>query len=439
MVRFAHDLFYFADLQAAVSCKVFLEQDECVLAILDDCADMMTADETRQWEGMITALGEGKNEVRLRPIYATPPNTTPPALCAGELLGDRTSRPHASLACEGPRVFHQGLYIEKVDREARPFAQVEDGRRISFAPQPSSLPEEYAPDMAVVTAPGRHQLWVAIRSGVEEGGVYVRDLDSTATAHIALRDAGQVEVSDDGARAVIASKSALHLVDPATKMITRSATLAGDVNGMALSKDAERVYVSWQEGGIVGRSAIEVRSARTLEAIGQPLRLPDVEVTLLLALPTTTTGPELFIAQKGLSRFLGRTFTRDLTPVMEAGVPFMPYNGVLLPGPTPKIAVVSRFRNAYTEIDVRTVAADPLTAVPFARDLNGIAYDPSTDRIYWSSRDPLVLGWIDRRERRASQDFAPVNRFFGKLAFDSNTRTILALATKEGFVVPVTP
>ncbi|MBI2374309.1 MAG: hypothetical protein HYV07_09980 [Deltaproteobacteria bacterium] len=342
--RIAHAPFYFADLESGASCTVFLEQDECVVAIFDDCTDP-----TRHFEGRVTSEGG----VWLAPEYTQPPTSTPPSRCEG-VVGERAgARPFVNLACRGT-ARHRGLFLEKVDPSATPVATIVDtvelpgpaielvggGRALVAAGSASGL---YGPNGSIVVA---FDPPLVAREG-RDGSIAV----ATATEILLIRDGA----------------------------IARRASLDAAALALDFSAAGDRLYVA-----VAGGNASTLRSLSTsdLAPIASPVELPG-RAEGVVAFPAASPAVLAVMFSKGGGAFSdpSELWTIDASArvVERVLLDFRVARPVAIS--ERRVGLVAYGRNAYVEVDVvdGTISMGP---VPYFGQARSLAVDASGARAW---------------------------------------------------------
>jgi hypothetical protein len=408
VLRFAHDWFHFADLKQGHSCKTFLEQDECMLAIFRDCS-VRSPDQLRQWQGVLSS----ERRVELEPV-SNSATLTSPGTCRGT-LEDEGSTPRLFLSCPGAQPPHPGIHLEAVDRDALPFG--EQGPKLEVAELEAGVSARFR-DLAVVENGGRREIWALIfgQGALSPNGVHIFDAQSyRALAQLPIERASKIAYSPTAGEVIIAGESSLSVVEVSSRQVrSRSFGQERSVEDVALSLDNQSILIA-SAGAAASESFLESYDRPTLEPIALPTRFA-FEIRAVVP-SLSVAGGATFIAFASspvenesvalvLDRDLGRLESFDIgTPVADAEANLRDQVIGFVAG------------NLFRELDPDDFG-QPLStpsAVPYFEALRAMTYDLDRDRVYVAGSyiteetegqiglQPGRATFIDLGTRRAAQ------------------------------------
>lgn len=425
---------FLADLDEGRSCEIFLEQDECVLAIFRDCS--YDASGTRQWVGEATP-GTNGIDVVLKPTFAKAPGRTPPRQCTGNLAAADSPRAGTKLTCDGGSV--EGLYIERKDFSVMRFGERMPDEMLVLG---SFGTVDALPDMVPVTVSGATEIWQAVNwsGGPAGGGVY--RVKGTATAPT-------VELVDavSRARSIAASPEGLVVAASGDEMIEEMDLQVYDANmadsrrakvGTATTADTIVAIAGASDNRFLVAGKLRVgtdhevklyafdRATMRLRYTGRrfPAERAHIIQSVVWSKPATAQGAAFMVAMTldgsddGLGLVVG--LDDDLQPLWrtQPGRKFDVRSMKALPGQG-RVALIlaggerdydgADQSNHYYEIDPATGTVDPVVALPFA-DTEELAYDPLSNRVYIAQRYGVV-GYVERTGTvRAAQGYFKLDR-----------------------------
>ncbi len=432
-----NDWFHFADVIGGNSCLIYLEQDECVLGILDDCTDRAVS---RQWYGR---LSPGLDVT----LVARRGSAEPGPQCSGRIGETPEERSRLELRCvTSPD--HAGSKIVLERRLDSPPALGEVERRVDVFPYLGAGPfadmDEYMFDAAEVKVAGRDELWFTVGAGDHpQTGVHMLDQHSRSLVGFVPMPYAQL-VEPAGASVVAVSSYAITQIEAETRNVLGTTPLSGGLAPTALSFIAGegRVFVGFDPGdekfsGLVlsfdlGGAGVLARSNEllvgTTSAIVSVPRQPDGTVAFVFGF-SSGSGAALML---GVDVDLGKTRTHTF--------PFRPNMARYLPERS-VVAVVGG--NRYAELDptdqqtpLRTVVGVPYTEAgqDFSFDAArnrvyflGRSYDPSQPTTFSHMR-PSLLTTIDLTTERAEQRIVTINAM---------SRRVFFLEAANAVVVPL--
>ncbi len=363
--RVAHAPFHFADLQAGRSCRVFLEQDECVVAIFDDCTDP-----TRHFEGRATAEGG----IWLSPEHTVAPTATPPSRCEG-IVADRDT-PHASvrLDCRGAGLTrHRGFFLERVDPSATPPLAFE-----------SSV--ELPGDIVGLASEGR----VLVAGG--SSGLY------DAAGELRVAAASPVAIAEGtGSTLVVATQTELLVVDWDARQVVRSKSLSGEVIGLTLNVEGTEILV-----GVAAGTASSVRrfAVSDLNQLGTALELP---ARLAAIAPVPLGGEHRFAVliprDAGAFGTASELWLLDGSMAPKKTVEVDVEGASVSPLTNDRIAVFAKGRNLYLEVDL--LGVESVAPVPYLDRATSYAANAARAIVAGSDEVGPVVALVDVSVLRA--------------------------------------
>ena len=435
VAQFAHQPFFFADMLTRASCPVFLEQDECILAVFDDCTnvDRTTDDRSpRQWEGRIRVGGI----IELEPRHPSPPKIPPPKRCVGQLQDAASSTARARLHCEGGGVAHPGLFIERQDPSAAPFGRVSGRLNV----RPRSFPvDDSTTDLLLLAA--RRQLWalLAMPDLASDAGLIAYDLDTHQTyPKVPIPGARRAAASGQGDRIAASSRHGIHLVDTSSRAVVRSATVADEIGAIEMTADGAHIFVTTAARDSL-RTRMERRRADAPAAVEHAYEV-DGPILHLISMPPTASGVELVaIGHLGWNLDDGVVFalTSTLSLVWRLDYPFVGIDATRVPGGS-RIALVSKEHNTAFELDADTGELAETIPNPFFDSMTALTYDARGDRFFVAGGDGHITE-VHSQLRRTLQTTMTIEQTVTQLAHDPRTDVLYALVGELGYVEIISP
>lgn len=418
---------FLADLDIGRSCEIFLERDECVLAIFHDCT--MTG---RQWVGTATQDTD-KVSISLSPMFERAPAMAPPRVCTGSLVPSRVDpRAGTWLDCEGA-AYPRGLYLERKDFAVKRFAELKADEQYSAG---RFGVDEVLTDMRAVKVGESTQLWYVAdwTGGGMGGGVHrllgpagdpqAQTVDSVSRAtRLGATPSGLVLAAhgDDATAGLALSLYDATVVNPAMARLATTTT-ADSVIGIA-GADGERFLVGGKpRAGVQFQAKLYAadRATRSLRWTGQRYDAPRDTVlrTLAWTKPTASSAVAFVVAvsqvgSTGYGQLIGldddlreRWRTPANTPFDVIDLEPLPGRGrvALLLGDGESEFSGPNLSNHYYEVDATTGQVDPVVALPFGY-AKGLSYDAERDRVYVAQFFGTV-GYVERAPKvRAAQGY----------------------------------
>lgn len=230
-----NDYFHWADLDVGLSCVVYLERDDCALAVFQECLPE-GATTSRQWQGRTY------NNMLVRRMTFSPATpggasapTRNPTCCEGDIFTGDGGYSSSVLTCWLSRNCggpvndvpdHVGLVLQQVRTDVHPEDRVEPGRLAvgAIAERTTRL----------VTRDGREELYLLVDGAGAAAGDGLHQVSTGASGTQPLITATSAEalvVSADATTIYLADGDRLYRVDGPT--VIPAVTMAGQVLAMA--------------------------------------------------------------------------------------------------------------------------------------------------------------------------------------------------------------
>ncbi|MCK6547502.1 hypothetical protein L6R52_16760, partial [Myxococcota bacterium] len=433
--KFAQQWFRLADLDTGTSCEVFVEQDECIVAIFRDCTTP-EPELQRSWQGTI----DHDMEVALRRTRqssaSTPART--PIDCRGLLEKPADGPTWVKLHCRlmsgsADPVDHRGLYLEAVPADAPvpPLATI--GPAVSIATA-GTHPEDWASDVAVLPAAG--ELWATIAGGAQDPatGLYVGRTSASRLEKLAaptLAAPRTVRATKDEAWVFVSDDGALFRVNARTKEVAQTGSASEPIRDVAIL-DAGVLYATELMTRPVPSSRLVLIDPATLGTIatatvaGVVLELVPVESSGDLALLAFEGEEQIAIVDASL-RVIRRVELGDVPSALA----FAHDRGELA------FAITAPQRLAV--VDLATGQRTWELRVPEAGELRALWWDAERGLLLTGARGGLVTA-IDLEGRRPLvQSRLALDGTVSRLRPDPSTGVIWALRGAAGTLEPLVP
>ena len=275
------------DMDQGQTCEVFVEQDECVLAIFRDCTDL--ARTKREWQGIATM----EETVRIAPLYpseAEPPLRTP-ICCEGPTPVDEPPKwlllDCRFTSCITANRGHTGLYLvpSAPDRPALSVASTEQVATLSSG----------GADVRAAWDGVRDEAWM----GWARGGLYVRP--RTGSAAQVPDVAGVSHLAQDETTLFAADGSTVRRIDKATRIASPAKVL--DRSVLAMERIAEGLLVGLQDGVSTRLLLLDPVSLESTAEVTRPGTITGLATRPLggVALATFDRSPQLSVLDATLS------------------------------------------------------------------------------------------------------------------------------------------
>ncbi len=427
--QFANDYFYVADLETGRSCTLYIEQDECIVGIFDDCSHLSSNCDRprRQWRGTIDLAGS----IRLEPTYHVQPATRPPAQCTGSIESSEDTSRFATLDCTGGANAHPGMFIERripIDDRV-PFGEVDEEGQIELEKR-NEVVEGHVGDVALIEDGARRELWslVAKPESATLQGLVIDDLVAGTQDTLRIGARSRIAVTPDQTKAVIAGETELELWDVATRTVLTSSVTTEPTLAMVISGDGSRVFVSFRSPGSRFDSVLRALRLPDFTPIGEP-RLFNASLDELTT-TTSTTGEALLAAarlpESGfdtdpcaplVQRGTIAQLTLDLETTYERIFDWQVSAFAPIPG-TGFVGIVSQSSNAYREWDATRGAFSRVVPNPLFMWSNNVAYHAPSDRMVIAGYKSVT--YMSRSDHRIQQ---------GLVLFDHSVTHVLPART----------
>ncbi|MBK6685173.1 MAG: hypothetical protein IPG45_11955 [Deltaproteobacteria bacterium] len=230
-----NDYFHWADLDQGTSCVVYLERDDCALAVYQECVPE-GATTSRQWQGRTY------NNMLVRRMEFSPASpggvsgpTRNPTCCEGDITTGDGGYSSSVLTCwlnrncGGPLTDvpdHVGLVLQQVRTGVRPEQRIEPDRL--------QVGAVAARTTRLVTREGREELYLLVDSpGTMAGdGLHRVAISASGTQLLITATSAQpLQVATDATHIYLADGDQLHRVDGET--VVPAVNMAGQVLAMA--------------------------------------------------------------------------------------------------------------------------------------------------------------------------------------------------------------
>lgn len=371
---FGNRVFHLQDFHSRRVCAVYLEQDECVLGIWDDCT-VEAANAKRAWEGRIE-LNPGQ-PTRLWLWSRSRAGQQSPARCNG-LLETEAETPRVLLDCESAEAGRYRMYLE---RALEPPAALAQTRR-TWSTNGTSIE-----DLAVFESStgGRVVAAVSGLARASGGGLYLFREEAGEFRPLDVRvDYGflrRVSASSDGRYVLAGGDADLFAVDLESLTVVGHVSVAGGGD----DRFAGLVGTGVNEGVVAfGRgSAARVEWQRyrlaPLEALGLRHAAEDAQLVQLVASGSGLSAPLLMLVARSAG---GRVLELDretLEIVASYELPSRESRG-LARGLDGEEAVFADHRGFGT-LRLGSGVTSPYLPVPYFSRPSVVGYDPERDWI----------------------------------------------------------
>ncbi len=419
------DKFYFADLEADSGCEVFVEEDECIIGIFNDCTwhspgvDPMVPEGSparqRQWIGRLNDMGFHKGLIDLNPYYGTPPTMNRLTHCSGEVDEIGSAQASSRLLCGNN---HRGFYLEKKDTTAKPVFTTSPDDVILLA-QTTDTSDQNMKSIVTVRSGTTSVFWTALSlESTQGGGVYkFRAGERRATLVNNLSYASQLAASAHFVLATVKTGNyeakALALIDIATEQVVATATVSGNITALAADPTDDTFLVAYNDArtqGVARVQRLERRGQRLATVVETTFETRVVQVILTMA---STSGVEVIIAANdpSPSDLRSASYLRGYNHALEerwrvsqedVTLKTLQIEGLAEITGRDRAAVIGYDARRYYEVDVGT--GQLYTAVPNAifAGMRTARYDATKDRVI------LLSSWghvttLDRSAMRIAQ------------------------------------
>lgn len=432
---FAQTWFVVADLDQGISCRAFVEQDECIVALFRDCTDA-ESDPPRSWQGTINA----RLELELfRTREATGSiDARSPSSCEGDLIASAAEPEWAKLGCKiagSAQPPHLGLYLEREPGEGQPPVPGPGtrGAEITVA-RPPARTEDYVSDLVFLASRG--ELFATVNAGRTDpaSGLYAGA--STASELHRLDDVvipqpTAIAVDPAGQYLAIADGSRLVRVDTSTRGV-RHVELGGELILDLVPAGAGVLVASEVLPRPSSTTRLTLRRFDTLEPIATAtVAGVVVELVEVAADPSRIA----FLRLREAERLVPVSADLATLPAIE-----LPE----IPGPTIYIGVLDAFVTGF-DVPPRLVVwplsgrDDYALRLPEAGPVESLAHDPVQGRVIVGTRGGLVTAVDLVGQRPLLQSRLQLDANVSRIARDPGTGALFLLRGAAGFIDPLTP
>jgi hypothetical protein len=406
---FAHDWFVLADLDLGVSCRVFLEQDDCVLGIFRDCTDPSPM--LRQWVG-VTSTEMTRDLLEFSVFHASGTIVgRPPKCCEGELIDDTwASLDCFETACGAPTdVFHVGAQLER-ETGPMPFAERTQREELSGATDIVDF----------VVLPAKQEIWA-----VSDSEILLHTLQGNTRSLANVTDPERLIASTDGNTIYVADGNDLIRIDATVPQVVETIDAGGPIE--ILERSTRGIVVGAVSANQTVLTLRRPNSIATIDGQSMFPRLAAVieipngtEARAFFAAPVDVRG-DLMVLTSSLSQGSG-------APNVERSPRAFHAVGAGVIGYLADCSERSTEGHCWFEIDL---ASNDIrrTGIPDIGDITDAAHDAVNDRIVFSG--PEGLAALDRATWR------PLVQ--ARVPFDDLTRLAIAgtevyAAGENGFI-----
>ena len=436
--HFAHRGFEWIDIDEASGCGVFIEQDECVLAIFDDCTG--PGGVTRQWEGILSV----DDTITLQPFHEPAPPTSPPTRCTGKLQEPDSPGAWARLSCDGNG--HAGFYLEGHDPAATPFGTVQPDRQIDIDSAQGGLFPGVT-DMEIIDGPNGRELWIVDAHGPIklDASIMIYDLATSALkAKLDLLGARRITPLAGHREVVALSAGKLIRYDVATHMRVQTTTSAHNFNLMDLSPDGTTLFVAEQTKAQDSTNIITARRPDDLDVITASSTITEALIMHFEATaPTSSITAALVIgAQTGFNtlvpNLIAMTSNLDVVWRDDPGFGLWHFENLFFIPERQRVAVVRS--RLYWELDYSqpVMTFDDPIPVPFIGGLDAVAYDPDTNRAYVGGNGVVFIDFATGRAVQSRTGIAPETHV-RRMLLDPMTKELFLMTPDPGKIQVITP
>ncbi len=366
---FGNGLFYVQDLNARRVCRAYLEQDECVVAIWDDCT-VEVANSQRSWEGRIDPVPGAETRMWMRSHSRGSGQAA--SSCQGSLeLGSEPAR--ALLECQRDDLVAFQMYLERVVDPPAPFGEPLPELSVGVAIIQFITAFEQAGGDRFLAA-------VSDYPAAEGGGLYLfRAAGSGEFAPVSIPASHAhlqiAQASPNGRLLVVGGSSDLFVVDMQSLSVIGQERLTSDTGDRVAG-----VVMTGENEAIVGfrrdsRASVELQRYE-LNPFARTGELVVVSQTQLQALVGGPMGTPLymFVKEAGEARLIGLDPT-SLAKLETIVLPSSDTHSLLLDA-AGSTAIYSEFR-ALGEIDLATPEVRRTFPMPYLEHSAVLGFDPA--------------------------------------------------------------
>jgi hypothetical protein len=378
--KFAQDWFLFGDMDVGASCRVYMEQDECILGIFRDCTDPNEAD-PRQWVGRISTMGAVDSlEFAIFPgLGSSAPRA--PKCCEGDLAGGDWARLDCKVTSCGNTAdqVHVGAYFER-EGLVPPWGTVAERFEIGTG--------EPLVDLAVLSM--SREIWVLTPTRL-----YVQPLPGTAIAlPIAFADGKRIVAAAHEGTVFVAAGSRLLSIDTRTRTTSAMTDLGDPIDSLEISDDL---------GLLVGARSVQqtrlsLRRTADIETVTGEVLLERTAAAVPIPAPTASAAFVAALDAGGLviltSTLAVRDPDDDPIPTEKPGRALFSIEGSTV-GFFAGCSELSNAAHCYFEIDLAGAGPPRRLGLLGAGALTAALRDPDRDQVLLSG-DGGSLSVVDR-------------------------------------------
>lgn len=394
---FGNAPFHLQDMDSKRVCEVYLEQDECVVAIWEDCT-VLAANTQRSWQGRIDLTPNMPARVWLQSTSRG--SAQPPAICQGRLELEAET-PRALLDCERSDTGQYRMYFERVlePREA-------------LAAERGSFGTGGGPIVAlhVFRSSSGTRMVAALSdlSHAQGGGLHLyREVAAgdfrRAGVSADYGFSNRAQASSDGRWLVVGGATDLFVVDTETDQITGHQGLPGggedEVAGIAVTGPNEVLVAMRRESS--ARAEWQRYSINPLAPSG-PLVVAEGTQLVAAALGAGPDAPLYALVARAEG---GQVLELDPTTLAERAsfeLPSREPRGFAITA-SPTEFVFADHRG-FATFDLVAGRAKPYYPVPYFQRISSIAYEPTRDWLVAAGvpdrGNPGFVYAVDRKSER---------------------------------------
>lgn len=372
---FANRAFHLQDFAAARACRVYLEQDECVVGIWDDCT-VQAANARRSWEGRVDLSAGQATTIWLRSRSRA--GQVPVGQCWG-VLELEAEVPRAALDCESTQDGLSRLYLERVLDPP-----------VSLAPVRSRLDTggTTVEDLAVFDGTDGRRVLAAVSGLAREmgGGLHLfREDEGGQLQRVDVRvEYGylvRVAASTDGRYLIAGGAADLFALDLERGVVLGHRALTGgrDDRYAGLVGTGPNEAVVALRRSSAARTEWQRYRLDPFEPIGPEQALEDAQLERLVAAAPGPGAPLLMVVARDEG---GRVLALDRASLAVVGTYPLPSREQLgfAPGPSEREAIFAD-PQGFAMLFLGTGLPSPYLPLPYFSRPTAVAYDPERDWI----------------------------------------------------------
>ena len=373
---FGNDRFHVQNLGPRLVCQVYLEQDECVVAIWDDCT-VELANTQRSWEGRIDPVPGVDPRIWMRSHSRG--SAQEASSCQGTLeLGSETPRSLLDCQRDGGGSFQ--MYLER--RVASPAPLGEPMVTLSVGPAPIRFITAFQS-----TAGPAFLAAVSEFSISEGGGLFLfRDAGAGQFQRVEVPASYSylqlAQASEDGRLLVVGGRNDLFVVDTGSLSVIGHESVggnAGDNVAGIVQTGANEMIVGFRQES-VRQVELQRYQMNPLARVGPPVTIAGTQLNRFLGAP----GGDpllLFVKEDGASR-LKRLDPQSLA-VRDAetiGLPAIETHSVLL-DQSGTAAIFADYRS-FAELSLASPELRRHLPAPYFQSSVALGYDPVRNWVF---------------------------------------------------------